>query len=191
MIVAFDASVLVYLLDEDAAAPTDDNGQIVADCKARVSHLIAELQRAKAKIIIPAPALAEVLVYGAAAAPDWLNILNTSRHIRISPFDARAAIEYAVMERLRASSPKAGPSRAKAKFDQQIVAIARVEGAERIYSDDGDIKRLWREDEQVFGIAALPLPPEDKQLSIEFDPHVNEGVEPTEDTHVGGGKGND
>ena len=180
MIVAFDASVLVYLLDENAASPRGESGEPVEDCHTRVSHLIAELQRAKAKIIVPAPALAEVLVYGGSAAPDWLSILNTSRHIRVSPFDERAAVEYSVMERARLSAPRAHTPRAKAKFDQQIVAIARIEGAERIYSDDGDIRRLWDNEGQVVGIAGLPLPPQEAQLSIEFDPHINDDDAPTE-----------
>jgi predicted nucleic acid-binding protein len=174
MIVAFDASVLVYLLDDTSAAPQDDDGMPISDCQARVSHLIAELQRAKAKIIVPAPALAEVLVYGGSASATWLSILNTSRHIRVSPFDERAAVEYAAMELERLSSRRTNVPRAKAKFDQQIVAIARIEGAELIYSDDHDIRRLWRAEDQVIGIAALPLPPQDAQLSIEFDPDVND-----------------
>jgi predicted nucleic acid-binding protein len=174
MIVAFDASVLVYLLDENAAPPRGDDGQLVSACQARVSHLIAELQRTKSKIVIPAPSLAEVLVYGGAAGAEWLSILNTSRHIMIAPFDERAAIEYSVMERARVSGARAASPRAKAKFDHQIVAISRVEGAERIYSDDGDIRRLWGDDDRVIGISALPLPPQDAQLTIEFDPDIND-----------------
>jgi hypothetical protein len=175
VIVAFDASVLVFLLDENASAPLGEDGGQIADCQTRVSHLIAELQRSKAKIVIPAPALAEVLVYGGSAAAEWLSILNTSRHIVVSPFDERAAVEYSVMEQMRISSPRTGVPRPKAKFDQQIVAIARVEGAERIYSDDGDIRRLWGDEDQVIGIGGLPLPPMEAQLSIEFDPHINDG----------------
>lgn len=137
MIVAFDASVLVYLLDEKAAPPRGDDGQPISNCQTRVSHLIAELQRTKSKIVIPAPSLAEVLVYGGAAAAEWLSILNTSRHIVIAPFDQKAAIEYSVMERERLDGLRTLTPRQKAKFDHQIVAISRVEGVERIYSDDG------------------------------------------------------
>jgi predicted nucleic acid-binding protein len=180
VIVAFDASVLVYLLDENARAPQGENGEPIEHCQTRVSHLIAELQRAKAKIIVPAPALAEVLVYGGAAAPDWLSILNTSRHIRISPFDERAAIEYSVLERARVAAPRSGKPRAKAKFDEQIVAIARVEGATTIYSDDSDIRKLWGDGGQVAGIADLPLPPQDRQIAMQFDPQVNDEPDETE-----------
>jgi hypothetical protein len=48
----------------------------------------------------------------------------------------------------------------KVKFDRQIVAIARVEGAERIYSNDDDIKRLGASDGiEVITLDDLELPP--------------------------------
>jgi predicted nucleic acid-binding protein len=181
MIVAFDASVLMYLLDETTAAPLGEDGQPVQDCQVRVSHLIAELQRAKAKIVIPAPALAEILVYGGSAGAEWLNILNTSRRIHVSPFDVKAAVEYSVMERMRAGHLNPGQRRAKAKFDAQIVAIARMEGATTIYSDDSDVKKLWADHGQVKGIADLPLPPQDLQMRMEFDPHINDDDTPLDE----------
>lgn len=172
MIAAFDATVLMYLFDANANAPQDaDTGEPVSQCQARVSHLIAELQRAKAKIIIPAPALAEVLVYGKREAPDWLRILSTSKHFRIAPFDQLAAVEFAEMERLRlASAPKRSQAEhRKAKFDEQIVGIARAEQVDVIYSDDSDIRKLAGDRMEVRGIAELPLPPSAAQLSIEFE----------------------
>jgi len=46
--------------------------------------LITTLQQNRAKIIIPTPALGELLVKGREAAPEWLAILHKSRHFRIS-----------------------------------------------------------------------------------------------------------
>ncbi|MGA7804236.1 hypothetical protein [Bradyrhizobium sp.] len=46
------------------------------------------------------------------------------------------------IERLQAGDKKEGSqSWAKVKFDRQIIAIAKVEGAELIYSEDSDIRR--------------------------------------------------
>jgi hypothetical protein len=46
------------------------------------------------------------------------------------------------------------------KFDRQIVAIAKVEGAERIYSNDGDIQRYGKADGlQVIRLEDLESPP--------------------------------
>lgn len=172
MIVAFDTSVLVYFFDEQANAPIDAaTGASVADCKERLDFLIATLQRDKAKIIIPTPALGELLVRGREAAPEWLAILHKSRHFRIAGFDERAAVEFAATqaERVASGQKNEGATRAKAKFDDQIVAIAAIEGATVIYSDDPHIKKLAGGRFEVIGVADLPLPPQAAQFSLQLD----------------------
>ena len=168
MIVAFDASVLVYVLDANARPPLDpQTGQPVSRCSDRVKALIEQLQRDDAKVIIPTPSLAEVLVKAQAAAPEWLRILNASRQFRISSFDQRAAVEFAATQAARLGSRAAGVPRQKAKFDDQIVAIAIVEGAEVIYSDDEHIRQLLAGSRiRVIGIGDLPLPVEDAQRPL-------------------------
>lgn len=169
MIVAFDASTLIYLFDDQAAAPIDPvSGKLVDRGRDRVEHLIETLAKAKAKIIIPTPSLAEVLVRAQDGAPERLRILKSSKHFRIVPFDERAAVEFAATQTIRhatgAKSPSA--SRTKAKFDDQIIAIAAVEAVTTIYSDDGDIAKLAGALVKVVGISDLPLPPEDAQGDI-------------------------
>lgn len=173
MIVAFDANILVYLFDENANAPISKiTGLPVERCRERVEYLIATLQREKTKIIIPTPSLAESLVRAQDGAPERLSIIKRSKHFRISPFDERAAVEYAAMqvERRRSGTKSEAASKAKAKFDDQIVAIAAIEGATVIYSDDGDIKKLAGSKFEVLGIEDLQLPPEDDQTSFSFEP---------------------
>lgn len=59
---------------------------------------------------------------------------------------------------------------AKLKFDQQIVAIARVHQATIIYSDDRDIRAIaTRLGLEVIGIADLELPPNAAQFNLELD----------------------
>lgn len=48
------------------------------------------------------------------------------------------------------------------------MAIAAVEQATIIYSDDGHIKKLAGSRFEVIGISDLPLPPEDKQIAFSF-----------------------
>lgn len=178
MIVAFDANILVYLFDENANAPTSKTtGLPVERCRERVEYLIATLQREKTKIIIPTPSLAESLVRAHDGAPERLSIIKRSKHFRISPFDERAAVEYAAMqvERRRNGTKSEAPSKAKAKFDDQIVAIAAIEGATVIYSDDGDIKKLAGSKFEVLGIEDLLLPPEDDQQSFVFERDDEDG----------------
>ena len=172
MIVAFDASILIYVIDDQAKPPVDPaTGQPVDRCHERVTHLLKSLQQQNAKIIIPTPALAEVLVGAAKAGPEYLRILASSRHFRIAGFDERAAVEFAAREAQRMAGGGRAPAttRAKAKFDHQIVAIAAVEGATAIYSDDADIAKLAEGRFEVIKIAAIPLPPEAVQGTLPFE----------------------
>ena len=184
MIVAFDASILVYLFDREAASPLGKkSGQPVERCWDRLQHLIATLSRDKAKIIIPTPSLAEALVWAQEGAPERLRILKGSRHFRIVPFDERAAVEYAATQagRHAAGTKPPAATRAKAKFDDQIVAVATVEGVSVIYSDDADIVKLAGSRFSVFGIEDLPLPPEDAQMDIFIDAQPKSEDEPPQD----------
>ena len=80
----------------------------------------------------------------------------------------RHAAECAQLTAKRAAKTGDAPIgwRDKAKFDEQIMAIAIVEGAATIYSDDADIVKLAPEGMEVIGLAALPLPPEDAQPKL-------------------------
>lgn len=142
---------------------------MVSDCQARVEYLIAELQQAKATLIVPTPALSEVLVYAGEAASTWLGELAGLRSVRIAPFDTLAAVECAALARDRqAQGRPVDISKRKAKFDEQIVAIALVERADEILSDDDHIRRLAGEKIVVRGIADLSLPPQDPQLGLDL-----------------------
>ena len=172
MIVVFDASVLVYLIDANAKAPLDPStGKPLEQCAERIKHLLASLQQQGAKIVIPTPALAEVLVKAGDAGPGLLQILKSSKHFRVAAFDERAAIEFAAsqVERANAGKRSAGATRSKSKFDDQIVAIAAVEGATRILSDDKDISRLSEGRFEVSGVIDLPIPSDNAQSSLDFE----------------------
>ncbi|BBF92114.1 hypothetical protein [Blastochloris tepida] len=178
MIVVFDTAVLVFVVDEHAKAPLDPaTKKPVTDCQARVNHLIATLQRERATIIIPTPTLAEILVGAGPAMAEWLSTLRRTKHVKIVPFDERAAIEHALREADRKAARAAGMPRAKAKFDDQIIAIAVTERASVIYSDDPHIQKRAPKGIKVVGIAELQLPPETQQGQLPF-----EGPDPAEPT---------
>lgn len=172
MIAVFDTSTLIYLLRPDTPAPLRKGTQVRVDqCQARIEHLLADLQRSKATIVIPTPTLSELLVMSGEAGPDWLRILTTTRYFRPAPFDVLAAVECSIMAKDRMSAGRpASVSRAKAKFDEQIVAIARIERASIIYSDDEDIRALVGDSISVRGIEDLPLPPAEAQGRLDFQP---------------------
>ena len=172
--VVLDATTLLYLLDPDAKAPTDpETGRSVPEVQARVKCLIDALAKDRQKIVVPTPALSELLVRAGTAGPEYLEVLGKSACFRIADFDQRAAIEVAAMIRsaIDAGNKKGGSpsSWAKIKFDRQIIAITKVAGATTIYSDDNDISRFARtEGITVIGIKDLPLPPQDLQLALSF-----------------------
>ncbi len=160
MSVVFDASFLIPLLDPKVKG----EGNI----DVRLDFLFQSLEKAKTKIIVPTPALCEVLIGASDAAPQYLEIINKSSRFKIVPFGTRAAVEAAAAHRdaLQAGDKKEGlASWLKVKFDRQIVAIAKVEGATVIYSNDSDIEKFSARDNiEVVRLDQLPSPPVDGGL---------------------------
>jgi predicted nucleic acid-binding protein len=166
-----DTSVLLFFLNDQTSPPIDPaTGVQVTECGARIDFLLKKLERSKAAVIVPAPVLAEVLVRAGAAGPEYLQILERERSIVILEFGKRAAVEAgAMLARLRSDGHKTvgGDARAKLKFDVMIAAIAKVHGANTVYSDDPDIRQLGRLfGYETIGVGALPLPPVDPQGSL-------------------------
>ena len=171
----FDATALLYFLEPDAAAPLDPaTGRPLQDAKERIDFLLESLEASGDTIVIPTPALSEVLVHAGEAGPQYLNILQGTRCFRIEPFDLRAAVELAAITRdaIAAGDLRAGTkaTRAKLKFDRQIIAIARVQRQTTIYSDDGDVATLGAAlNIAVVPVHTLPCPPQDPQTSLKFE----------------------
>lgn len=175
MTVAFDATFLMLMLDPSAKAPTDpQTGNVVADAEARIEYLIQTMEKNRRKIIIPTPALSEVLVGADAAGPDYLSIISQHACFETVGFDVRAAVEVAAVTRqaIDDGDKKSGLTEPwqKVKYDRQIVGIAKVNGASSIYTDDQGIATFANHaGMEVIGIADLLLPPEDPQQSLNLD----------------------
>jgi predicted nucleic acid-binding protein len=165
--VVFDTTILLFLLNEQTPSS-------VPRAVERVEYLIDQLSEAGERIIIPTPVLAECLTKAGAAGPDYLAVIAKQSVFRVVPFDERAAIETAarlahVFPRARAADLEAQVSRHRIKFDWQIVAVAAVEGATAVYSDDPGVVKLARDaGMQAYRLADLPLPPEDPQAALPF-----------------------
>jgi predicted nucleic acid-binding protein len=168
LIVLFDATFLMLFLDPRVKDGVGSNS--------RVDHLVDTLDKSRSRIIVPTPALSELLVGARDAAPVYLDIINRSRFFRIEPFGTKAAVEAADMtRRALATGDKRGgivdSTWQKVKFDRQIVAIAKVSGCTTIYSDDDDVRRIA---EQVslptITLPLLPEPPVPPQLEMSLKP---------------------
>ncbi len=186
MKVVFDAAFLILLFDETVTPPLDPaTGKPVERAQVRIAHLVQTLERSGTPVIVPTPALSELLVKADEAGSAWLDILSTTKCFQIIPFDTLAAVEAAAATRqaMETADYKAGlaASKQKVKFDRQIVAIAKVQGAERIYSNDSDIAQLLGNDPiEVIDVASLELPPEDAQMTLLERLEEDEGELPPE-----------
>jgi predicted nucleic acid-binding protein len=148
--VGIDANILSLFLYPTASVPNDfKTKQPIDKAHERAEFLIADLQGRGETILIPTPALSEVLV----VAPDinrYVQILQTAGCFKIAGFGERAAVEVALRLQLALKTgDKAEGILApwqKVKYDRQIVAICKVEGCSCIYSADEDIHKhaqLW------------------------------------------------
>jgi len=104
------------------------------------------------------------LVLSGADGSDYFTTLTTSSVFQIAPFDTKAAVEAADAQSMAIASgdKKSGLSGTWqcVKVDRQIVAIAKTIGADRVYSDDGDVVSLAKAERiSVVSVADLPLPP--------------------------------
>lgn len=165
MIVAIDASVLLHLIDPDLPVPPGPNGEVPTRCRERLEHFIAGMSKRGDRLLIPTPALSESLVRAGDAGPGWLAALSGRKAVRTAPFDDKAAFECAALA-LERRKRRGATTRNKAKFDEQIVAIAVAEQAELLLSDDPDIRSLAPSHVTVKGIGDLDLPPEAAQTDM-------------------------
>lgn len=161
----FDADFLGILLHPNPRAPLDPTTKKpIPRLKERLEHLVSTLEKVREKILIPTPALSEVLALAADKSSDYLAELTNNTCFEVAPFDQVAAVEAAVAayEAKQRGGKKAGSTStwAKIKFDRQIIAIAKVRGVTTIYSNDEDIRKAAaRENIKVVSVWDLPDPP--------------------------------
>lgn len=170
MIVAVDTNILIYFLEKNASAPIDAvSKQVIEDGHERIQLLISEIGKAKGKIIVPTPVLAEILVKAGSAGPSWLAIMEKSSVFKIADFDKRAAFEFAQTHVESLKNRRDGEERHKVKFDDQILAISNVHGATILYSDDKGIKSRSSDRLQVVSLSEMRRPQKDPQMNLDFE----------------------
>lgn len=172
--VVFDATMLMLAVRPESGRPIDPTtGKPVEHVRERIDFLIGELGKSKAKIGIPTPALSEVLVRSGNGAKNLVSKINEFSVFQILMFDEISAIEVALMTRssIDAGDKKDGSLEVwnKIKYDRQIVAIARVNQAAAIYTDDTGLRNTaQRVGIPVVGLADMLLPPAKAQIEIAF-----------------------
>jgi len=157
---AFDSSFLTLLLNKKGASSIPRAAELVDD-------LIQDLEKKKAKVMIPTPTLTEVLLRIPKTGPTYIERLKGFSCFQIKPFDEKAAVELA--ETLLASIGKKRTrkdvTKIKVTFDRQIVAIAKAHGATEMYSDDKNVRDFAEEcGIEAFGFADLKSSPKQEKL---------------------------
>lgn len=172
--VVFDTATLLLFLDAAAKQPLNPkSGKPLERAKDRIDYLVSRLEEQNEKILLPTPVLGEAFVHARDAANQYHAAINESSRFKIADFDYRSALELAAMtqEAIASGDKRAGSTAPwqKVKFDRQIIAIGRVHGAIRIYSDNDDIERIALPlGMEVIQTWKLPLPPEDSQQILEL-----------------------
>lgn len=168
MIVCVDTHVLIWGIREEAGAGQE---RMIA----RTKHLLGELERAKARIIVPAPVVMEALI-GLDSARHQAFLGRLGRQFVIGPFDARAAAEAASIwlsiNRGRQLSDEirfaAKGTRSEIKCDIMLLAIAISRGASVLYTEDADLTRLANRVART-RVEAIP----EAKTQLRFDELIN------------------
>ncbi len=157
--VEFDTTFLALMFVPTAKHP-------ITDARDRIEFLLADLNGRGDQIVVPTPALSEILIKSGKARNDIIQELTKNAKWIIAPFDLRAALELSLFTdaAMAKGDKRQGLSATwtKVKFDRQIVAIGKVLRVSCIYSDDTGVQAIGRrEGLQVLGIADIQLPAKD------------------------------
>jgi len=158
--VAFDNSFLTLALSRKGAASVPRAVELVDD-------LIEKLDSKKAKIIIPAPTLTELLLKAPKSGPTYIEKLKAYACFQIKPFDEKAAVELAeiLIASIGRKRSRKAVSKIKVTFDRQIVAVAKAHGASEMYSDDKEVIAFSKEcGMEAYGFADLKVSPKQEKL---------------------------
>jgi hypothetical protein len=161
--VAIDCNALIALCSPES------------DRRTKLEHVLQQLDKAKGKLLIPIPAVAEFLVHADQASLAVHDALLRKSAIRVGNFDLRAAHENALMDgaalgRGNKKDEVDAPWQ-KIKIDRQIVAIARAEGARLIISDDAGVRAAaLRVGMSAMSVDEIPLPDSARQVPLELGP---------------------
>ena len=98
MKVCLDATALMCLLDTRTNEFHAPDGSVVGHMQRRMDHLVATIDRAKGSVLVPTPALAELLVGAGAQRAAMLRALESGKARRIEPFGKMAAVHCASLD---------------------------------------------------------------------------------------------
>jgi predicted nucleic acid-binding protein len=140
MICTLDANALISWIH-----PSSDDLTI-----ARLDLLFDTIAKSRGKLIVPTPCLAEAFVHTQDETSQWVEIMARKSAFVIAPFDAKAALECAFIDRLAISqgNKRTGTVKTeqwqKIKVDRQIAAIAKVHQSDLLVTNDQNLRTVCK-----------------------------------------------
>ena len=174
--VAFDNTLLSVLLNPDGGQVYEPGTTTPLNCaKERADSVVAHIEKARRKIILPSPACAELLTAIGPDAQQYLNVVGRSRVFEVGNFDARGAAELALLNRgVFADQDRANgnDTNQKRKVDRQIIAICKVYGVTELYTEDkGMANRARLCGISPVSLSEVPIPDAARQGKLGLEPH--------------------
>lgn len=160
-IVCLDTHFVIWGVKKEATPGQEENIK-------KASFLLDELEKAKAKVIIPTLVVGEVLV-GTPPEKQPAFLQQLYKRFMIPPFDAFSALIFSEMYtnwlKKRSIEPDENkPIREKMKMDCLIVAVAVNAKAECIYTHDEGLKNYAEGYIMVKTLADIAPPPQQMGL---------------------------
>lgn len=173
---AFDNTMLSALLNTSGKPIRIPGTDVPIDMpKERAEEIVAKIARDNRKIVLPAPAVAELLTAIGPDAEVYINIVLNSRVFEIGNFDARAAVELAFLNRgvfKGLDDKNKAEAYQKRKVDRQIIAICKVAGVTEIYTDDNGLaSRAKLCGIKPISLLECPIPDESRQIPLALAEH--------------------
>lgn len=150
MVVGIDTHVLIWGIQRTAASSQTDMIE-------RTVNFLAWLQNEQQVIIVPAPVLAEFLMRIPAEEHNRVSQEIQSRFI-VPPFDAATASMFARIWQANKNNgfPSESDGRERVKTDSMIIAVAVVNKAKILYSEDPGLQKSAKDFIETRGIPSVP-----------------------------------
>lgn len=175
MRIVIDTNILIQMIGMRSDRPLFDpaTGEEVTRPAARALALMDAIDARKGTIVIPTPVLTEFLL----GIPEdtqrhYIDELNGSRLFEIVPFGQRAAIECArLLNPAELKQLNELTTKAKLRFDRQIIAIALASGASELWTHDGELMDKAKECGIAEVASLVDITPKPEQGRLEIAPN--------------------
>lgn len=182
-----DTNILINLMKTQSSTPYSlgENGfSDIADIELRSKALLEHIERSGGTIVIPTPVLAEYLfgIQGEANKIKHVELISKMNCFEIISFEDLAAIECSMLFSVQEfkqfkAKINSNETASKIKYDRQIIAIAKANQINEIWSTDAGVIRKAEEVgiivKSLLDIQPLSLSEQIKLNLLDSEPLLN------------------